>query len=162
MNIFQFDDFWKAWIGLGKIIKAADELPTNEHRLGEEQRTEFLSHIETALPIWTEFKFGHSLIAAKTLKETIENRAAKVDLYADAIGLHRVALTETKGLLFIQIAVSAAEYYRATSPLFGGDVDLKFASASFEISEAGKCFALGRYTACVFHLMRVMEVALDA
>jgi hypothetical protein len=26
-----------------------------------------------------------------------------------------------------------------------------------DADEAGKCFAVGRYTACVFHLMRIME-----
>ena len=31
-----------------------------------------------------------------------------------------------------------------------------------DLSEASKCLALGRYTACVFHLMRVMEVAVQA
>ena len=33
-------------------------------------------------------------------------------------------------------------------------------SARFDIGEAGNCFALERYTACVFHLMRTMEIGL--
>jgi hypothetical protein len=35
-----------------------------------------------------------------------------------------------------------------------------FPSVSHEITEAGKCLALGRNTACVFHLMRIVEVGL--
>jgi hypothetical protein len=31
-----------------------------------------------------------------------------------------------------------------------------------EIEEAGKCLALDRSTACVFHLMRVLEIGLQA
>lgn len=35
-------------------------------------------------------------------------------------------------------------------------------SAEPDMDEAEKCFAVGRYTACVFHLMRVMELYLQA
>jgi hypothetical protein len=34
------------------------------------------------------------------------------------------------------------------------------AAASFDVKEAGNCFASGRFTACVFHLMRVLEIGL--
>lgn len=47
-------------------------------------------------------------------------------------------------------------------PLFGNQVDTQFPSSSFEIAEAGKSFAIGRYTACVFHLMRALEKPLCA
>ncbi len=44
--------------------------------------------------------------------------------------------------------------------LFGEEVSNSFPSAVLDIEEAGKWFAFSRYTACVFHLMRVMEVGL--
>lgn len=44
--------------------------------------------------------------------------------------------------------------------LFGETVDQVFPTATLDIEEAGKCYAMGRNTACVFHLMRVMEVGL--
>jgi len=37
-----------------------------------------------------------------------------------------------------------------------------FPSTRYDIEEAGDCFAVARYTATVFHLMRVMEVGLKA
>jgi hypothetical protein len=46
--------------------------------------------------------------------------------------------------------------------LFGSAVANNFPSAVFDIQEAGNCFALGRPTAGVMHLMRALEVALDA
>ena len=48
--------------------------------------------------------------------------------------------------------------------LFGKGVSDAFPSESsrFEIEESGNCFALGRYTACVFHLMRALEKGLKA
>lgn len=45
---------------------------------------------------------------------------------------------------------------------FGSEVATKFPSAAYDIDEAGKCLALGRSTACVFHLMRVVETAVRA
>ena len=47
------------------------------------------------------------------------------------------------------------------SPLFGDEVDRAFPSAQYDISEAGRCLALRRSTACVVHLMRALEVALE-
>jgi hypothetical protein len=46
--------------------------------------------------------------------------------------------------------------------LFGEGVEAAFPSAIPDFEEAGKCLALGRGTACVFHLMRVMERGLKA
>jgi hypothetical protein len=43
---------------------------------------------------------------------------------------------------------------------FGRSVQDSFPSANFDISEAAKCRAVGRWTASVMHLMRVLEVGL--
>lgn len=45
---------------------------------------------------------------------------------------------------------------------FGDKVAAAFPSAGYDIEEASKCLALNRYTACVVHLMRALEVGLDA
>jgi hypothetical protein len=45
------------------------------------------------------------------------------------------------------------------SDLFGAAVAGKFKSAAQDIENAGNCLALGQATACVFHLMRAMEIA---
>lgn len=64
-------------------------------------------------------------------------------------------------LLFV-IPAGHAKFYTSDEPLFGPDVEQAFPSASAEISEAGKCRALARWTACVMHLMRALEPALMA
>lgn len=53
-------------------------------------------------------------------------------------------------------------YYEPSKPLYGAEVQGKFPSASFEIDEAAKCLALERPTASVFHVMRTLEIALEA
>lgn len=61
------------------------------------------------------------------------------------------------------IPPSKGSFFDPATPIFGADVASKFSSdAGWEIEEAGKCLALGRDTACVFHLMRTMEVALES
>ncbi|UCV21481.1 hypothetical protein [Ferribacterium limneticum] len=55
-----------------------------------------------------------------------------------------------------------ADFYEPPTPLFGAEVQSQFPSLAYEIEEAGKCFAVGRSTAAVFHLMRVMEAGIYA
>ncbi len=52
-------------------------------------------------------------------------------------------------------------HYLDADNLSGQIVSDKFAAATEDISEAGKCFALGKFTATVFHLMRVMEIGVQ-
>lgn len=70
-------------------------------------------------------------------------------------------LDEIGEVRFYCLSASAAAYYNPAEPLFGAAVDARLAKASNDISEAGKCFATGRYTASVFHLMRAMEASVQ-
>jgi hypothetical protein len=45
---------------------------------------------------------------------------------------------------------------------FGPEVSLNFKSAKEDIIESGNCYAVGLYTACVFHTMRVLEHGIKA
>lgn len=67
---------------------------------------------------------------------------------------------ELEDRIFLQI--ERPEYFEQAEPLFGPNVQTKFPSASPEIEEAGKCLALRRPTACVMHLMRVLELGLNS
>lgn len=49
-----------------------------------------------------------------------------------------------------------AALYSNPAP-FGEAVEDAFPSVAFDVSEAAKCCALGRWTACVMHVMRVLE-----
>jgi hypothetical protein len=93
-----------------------------------------------------------------TLAETIGSYGPYNNLANARVGsvceiLHR----EMEGRKFLQI--DRDDIYSGGAALFGPDVATNFASgAAFEIDEAAKCLALGRSTAAVFHLMRVMEI----
>ena len=61
---------------------------------------------------------------------------------------------------FFYIPLSRAQYF-SREEAFGKVVSKKFPRLTEDIQDACKCYACGRYTACVFHLMRVMEYGLQ-
>jgi hypothetical protein len=70
--------------------------------------------------------------------------------------------TELQRVAFYSIT-SRNNYAISAAEMFGEDFSVKFATNGvFELDEAGKCFAFGRATAGVFHLMRLMEIGVRA
>lgn len=88
-----------------------------------------------------EFDYAEMGIRLSTLEQTID----------DEIGSH----------LFMYLEPTLTRFYLQPH-LFGESVKDSFPSTELDIEEAGKCLALNRDTACVFHLMRVLEVGLYA
>jgi len=88
---------------------------------------------------------------------------AAMGIEASLIDLKNTLPRELESQYVLAMPFNKIKYYEQRDPLFGSDVATKFASAAaFEIDESGKCFSLNRYTATVFHLMRVMEVGITA
>lgn len=73
----------------------------------------------------------------------------------------RQILDELESMIFLRIPSEHIEYYK-NPKAFGDEVYQKFPGARLDIQEANNCFATDRYTACVFHLMRVAEHGLRA
>ena len=66
---------------------------------------------------------------------------------------------EMEDIVFGFIPADHASYFQ-NKELFRPEVNANFKSTVKDIYEAGNCFAHGNYTASVFHLMRVLEIAL--
>jgi hypothetical protein len=62
--------------------------------------------------------------------------------------------------LFLRMLSEKAKFYDKPIEQFGKSIMSIFHSIEFDVEEAGKCFAVGRDTACVFHVMRIMEAGL--
>jgi hypothetical protein len=62
--------------------------------------------------------------------------------------------------LLFWIPTEKGKFFLQKGDLFGDAVKNAFPSAQTDIEEAGKCYAAGRNTASVFHLMRVVEFGL--
>ena len=68
---------------------------------------------------------------------------------------------ELKKRSFLFVPDSRVDFYHEDDkPLFGDEVEKVFRSTTPEIAEFGRCYAVGQWTASVFHLMRATEVAL--
>lgn len=65
---------------------------------------------------------------------------------------------ELKNEFYLQLVRSDVPFY-GKKELFGPEVAKKFKDASGDIENAGNCLALRQPDACVFHLMRAMEIA---
>lgn len=76
-------------------------------------------------------------------------------------GIQEVISDELSSHLFMRIQPEYRRYYEEKN-LFGLQVPEKFPLAIRDIEHAGNCLAFGEGTACVYHLMRVMEVGLKA
>jgi hypothetical protein len=82
-------------------------------------------------------------------------------LVMDGIGqLENTITWELEDRLFMHIPPDRATRYNQRE-LFGKDVNDKFQDIQFDVVEAGNCYATGRSTAVVFHLMRIMEIAVQ-
>jgi HEPN domain-containing protein len=62
--------------------------------------------------------------------------------------------------LFFRVKCEQVSFYEKNQ--FSIEVSEKFRSSIGDMLEAGKCFALTRYTACAFHLMRIAEKGLKS
>jgi len=72
--------------------------------------------------------------------------------------LRNRVLDELVNEFYFQVDRQEVQFYGQTE-LFGEAVAKKFKQAAAEIGNAGNCLALQQPTACVFHLMRAMEIA---
>jgi hypothetical protein len=88
-----------------------------------------------------------------------DDRKVLIDLLAEVYGRFRDELSAS---IFVQVDPHSVSLYQPIQPLFGSEVATAFPLADEDIEEAGKCIALERFTAAVFHLMRAMECAVKA
>jgi len=83
------------------------------------------------------------------------------ELHSEIKALGRIFRDEIDTYKFMFVPPEKQSFYD-DQQLFGEEVNNNFPSAIIDIEEAGKCFALSRSTASVFHLMRVVEIGLMA
>jgi cell fate (sporulation/competence/biofilm development) regulator YlbF (YheA/YmcA/DUF963 family) len=70
---------------------------------------------------------------------------------------HNNLLVELSSAWFLMIPSQQRELYEQRQPAFGTALESAFPDATKDIAAAARCLALDESTACVFHLMRVLE-----
>jgi hypothetical protein len=94
--------------------------------------------------------------------ERLKSGDATVEEFRQLLSeLERTIRWEMEDRLFMYIPPARAHRYDQREA-FGPEVAKNFSLSAFDITESGNCFASGRFTASVFHLMRVLEVGLVA
>jgi|SRR5271157_2554699 len=71
--------------------------------------------------------------------------------------LIQTVLHELDDKTMLMLSPTNSHFYDEKGTFLGQDTIDKFKELERDAIEAGNCFAAGRYTACVFHLMRIME-----
>ena len=80
----------------------------------------------------------------------------KSDMRIHIKGLADRITDELQDRRFLHVPPEREKYYRQPE-LFGPEIGKAIPKVAEDLSHAGTCYALGLNTACVFHLMRVME-----
>ena len=104
-----------------------------------------------------------SVKAVSRLKELLDKDSVKktvVELAQAVEDIDRRIRDELEARYLLFVAEDKARHYNAFQD---GWVDAisRFNGITTDVEEAEKCFALGRYSACVFHLMRVAEIGVQ-
>jgi hypothetical protein len=94
--------------------------------------------------------------------DTAPEKKITVNIFRSYLSqLHRTIGWEMEENFFLHLEPSTVAYYEQKEPLFGKEVADKFPRLTEDIAEAGKSLAVARYTAAVFHLMRIMELTVQ-
>jgi hypothetical protein len=106
------------------------------------------------------------VVSAKCVESLIKMRAKEDGVTLgqglEGVGhLEKTITWELEDRLFMYINPDRAARYNQPE-LFGKEVNAKFSGIQFDLVEAGNCYATGRGTAVVFHLMRIMETGVQA
>jgi len=102
-----------------------------------------------------------SVRCAEDVARDMERGTTVGEIIAALIELDNTIRREMSTHWFFHLEHNSAAFYKQTE-LFGVEVNNKFPQIAFDMVEAGNCCAMGRGTACVFHLMRIMEVGVQA
>jgi hypothetical protein len=126
-------------------------------------RTNLLGNLGLISEICDEAKLSSIKGQTRRIMNTVSHSLPirHCDLRRTLVALQERIYDALEELVCLQVPSGKADYYNEAK-LFGDEVALKFSSANYDIEEAGKSFAVGRYTATVFHLMRVVEVGVRA
>ena len=153
-------------VGLSALSRAATAIRlANYAGLPEDTETDrqaFREAICEALPAFAE------LPLSRVIRAQIERLGRAVD-HADGNTLalltqelHENVVVEMTSAWFLMIEADKREAYEQRNPPFGDVVAKEFMNAVQDIAAASRCFALDEWTACIFHLMRVLEHGLRA
>lgn len=162
MITFKARDFFALSTFLKTVEHIVESPAEGTDVIAEKSKVALCSSIDQMITICSEIGLELSVMQLHRLRAEVNKPKAKFQPLAEPLRQLEDRIRDELQLnLFMAIPRGNAEYYDKPS-LFGQAVSDSFTEATYDISEAGSCYASGRNTACVMHLMRALEVALDA
>lgn len=150
----EVQDALVSWHTVLEIHKAEGDVPLKACESVSEQINQLIEQL-------SQPEFAMSRAACESLLHTLRNTTRRPQIMGDVHFLRRTLLNQAGLISAIMLSPAERDLAEPKSPLFGVEVESKAPQMSEDIAEAGKCVAFGRYTASVFHLMRVMEIGLQ-
>ncbi|MBI4965917.1 MAG: hypothetical protein HY913_21745 [Desulfomonile tiedjei] len=144
---------FSAMLFAAKRAQGANVPPTNGDQLLEGLKLSELVDDFEAMELPLASKAAQRL--ANYLKDNPAAQAERVE--CDIRELIKRFNDELNDRLFMMLLSSSAQYYELPGTILGKQITEWWPELIEDATEAGNCFALGRYTACVFHLMRIVE-----
>jgi len=128
----------------------------------EFDRNAMVNFMNVLYEMLLDLNLGMSAKQALYIKKRLEY-ADKIDQeICDAtFDLYRRIKDELEVQLILMVPTEKAKFYESPLPFFGEEVIERFPDLVYDMDEAYKCYVFDRSTACVFHLMRVMEGAIQ-
>lgn len=166
MDAFNFADFYdigQKVIAIATTVSLPDSYSKNHpyHRDNSgfmvEKLLELKNHCESVGLAFSVKQIGQLIDRLQYDPKDSMVGIMRYDLRSKVVTIQEGIKHELEMHQFYKLRPDLVPYYTSPKP-FGDDVDAAFPSTSADAEEAGKCLAVGRHTACVFHLMRVMEI----
>lgn len=132
----------------------------NEPRTSEAQTAQVQEFIKAFTPECERVQMKRAIERLERLRRILPILSLS-NLIWELEELDRAIRDDLHDKKFVYIPEDDVAFYEQEK-LFGQKVCRNFKSTRNDVMEAGSCFATGRYTACVFHCMRVVEKGLHA
>lgn len=151
--------------GVERLQSVRYGIMTLQHTEQEKPTEELIKNLQDALAYMEAASGTVDMPATLHLINALSIEAPKHRLSFDELDakiddIQLMARNELRNRQFFHVPPTEARYY-SNVKVFGAKVADTFPQAVTDIEEAGNCYALGRATACVFHLMRVVPYGMD-
>jgi hypothetical protein len=160
MEQFSAGAFYRIGISLSDLDAAMEKYPRDSavgnNGLGEHFRPMLEAIHAQCVKIDLEVSVG----CAQELLEMLRRPLTAGQLQDGLRELENTIRREMEVCSFFYMPSRQTEFYDQKE-LFGTLVNARFPGIQYDMVEAGNCYSMGRGTACVFHLMRIMEVGVQ-
>ena len=144
-----------------KYAEVSDKVQAASREMVSEASAKWLSFLDAADEQCRRLKLGSALSHLRRMRKSIGNGSTLPAALEESFNeLRRRIKDQFQARLFMFVPAGRAKYY-LDNKVFEQAVADKFPSMKEEMDEARMCIAFGRYTAAVFHLMRIMEQAVS-